>query len=631
MDQFLGPSANTGISTGSPEENIHQVISLIYQAASDPERWQDLLEGIAEFVENRGSAGTRQDSGQRPDNSGDHYSLHKGLQQVQQFSSATGDEQANQQVSDLLTFHFKNALDIAHRLVQQEEYQEVIHDVIDRLPIGVIIVDKDRRILKANSNAKRYVENNDDLRMNSGHLGASNPDVQARLDRIIKELSRRAPTAENGNMELISIADGESAKLLMFLMPAHGGLTTDGFSNTIIFLSHPKSLPIGIPAEVQQAYDLSNRESEVLGALARGFTVKEIAEQDSVSEATLRTQLKSLFNKTKTSRQADLVKLVLSIPSGSPQAGVSSVSALLAQNQYKGVLATTDGAVQIMDLPDGRRLSYREYGRPNGFPMLFLHSSFGSHLEARHITHRACVEQGIRVIAPNRPGFSHSDPSPSRTVVDWVDDMAALADHLGLDQFYVYGHAIGGIYAWAIGAKLPDRVKKLLIVSSSIEARTAEDWAQKTTLYRFAEKLARDWPSGYRLLFNIMVKGFLKNPTKLFKTFMQDLVPEEVELFKSELFCQQLVDEINEGHRQGGYHSAQDVIVAMREWEYLLDEIKAPTHIWHGAEDRHVPYALGKKLAERVPHSEFISVPGASHFMVFRNFDQILERFLADA
>lgn len=631
MDQFFKPSNKGELSTDSPDDNIHQVISLIYQAASDPERWQDLLEGLAEFVENSHESTTRQDSAQKPKTTDEEYSLHQGLQQVQQIESGLRNSLRGNQVSDLLTYHFKNALDIAHRLVQQEEYQEVIHDVIDRLPIGVVIVDKDRRVIQANSNAKRYIENSNQLLLSSDILAIKDPDLHARLERIVGELSRRAPTAGDGNLEMIAVTDDQNTNLQMFLMPARGGLTTGGFSNTIIFLSHPKSLPIGIPGEIQRTFDLSNRESEVLGALARGFTVKEIAEQDSVSEATVRTQLKSLFTKTRTARQADLVKLVLSIPSGSPQPGVSHVSTLISHNKYNGVLATNDGAVQLMELPDGRRISYREYGRPNGFPLIFLHSSFGSHLEARHITHRACVEQGVRVIAPNRPGFSYSDPSPDRAIVDWVDDIAALADHLDLDQFHVYGHAIGGIYAWAIGARLPDRVKKLLIVSSSIEARTAEDWAQKTTLYRFAEKLARDWPSGYRLMFNIMVKGFLKNPTKLFKTFMQDLVPEEVQLFKSELFCQQLVDQINDGHRQGGYHSAQDVILAMREWEYLLDEIKAPTHIWHGTEDRHVPYSLGKKLAERVPHSEFFSVPGASHFMIYRNFDRILERFLADA
>ncbi len=557
------------------------------------------------------------------------YSLHEGLKQVNQIDKSWRSPEQGEQVADLLTYHFKNALDIAHRLVEQEEHQEVILDVIDRLPIGVIVVDKDRHILQANSNAQRYIEKSREIVLKDGLLEATNRDLDARLNRIVKDLSRRAPTAESGNMEMISVPGDLSEKLLLFLMPARGGLTTDGFSNIIIFLSHPKSLPIGIPREIQQLFDLTNRESEVLCSLTRGYTVKEIAERDSVSEATVRTQLKSLFTKTKTTRQVDLVKLVLSIPSGSPQPGNTIARTLLAGANHDSVSVGKDDAVQFVTLPDNRRLSYQEYGQPDGIPLFYLHSILGSHLEIRNIAHRACVEQGVRLIAPNRPGFSHSDPAPNHTLLDWADDLGALADHLGLDQFYVAGQTMGGPYACAAATKLKDRVKKLLIISSGVVPHTREEFAQQILLYRFAQRLARDFPSGYRLLYNLMFKGILKNRKKFLKNLAQDLVPEEAQLFKSESFCTQLFDGLREGYKQGGYHTARDVMLVMSDWGFALGKIDVPAQIWHGTEDRHVPCILSKKLADQLPDSELITVPGAGHFMAYRNFDQILERFLA--
>ena len=67
----------------------------------------------------------------------------------------------------------------------------------------------------------------------------------------------------------------------------------------------------------------------------------------------------------------------------------------------------------------------------------------------------------------------------------------------------------------------------------------------------------------------------------------------------------------------------------MRDWGFGPEEVEVPVQMWHGEEDRHVPFTLGKKFAEALPDGELIALPDAGHFMAYRNFDQILERFLA--
>ena len=190
---------------------------------------------------------------------------------------------------------------------------------------------------------------------------------------------------------------------------------------------------------------------------------------------------------------------------------------------------------------------------------------------------------------------------------------------------------MGGPYACAAAIKLKDRIKKLLLISAGDVPRTREEFAQSIPTYRFAQRLARDFPSGYRLFYNLMVKGMLKNEKKFFDNLAQDLVPEEAQLFKSDGFCRQFFDGFRECNKQGGYHTARDVLLVMKDWGFEPEEIEVPVQLWHGAEDRHVPVALGKKYADALPDSELITVPGAGHFMAYRNFDQILERFLADA
>ncbi|MFX8347139.1 alpha/beta fold hydrolase, partial [Acinetobacter baumannii] len=77
-------------------------------------------------------------------------------------------------------------------------------------------------------------------------------------------------------------------------------------------------------------------------------------------------------------------------------------------------------------------------------------------------------EEGMRLIIPERPGIGDSDPLPGRRVRDWPKDVAALADHLGLQRFVVLGHSGAGTpYALATAQHLPDRVRALYLVGAA--------------------------------------------------------------------------------------------------------------------------------------------------------------------
>ena len=103
------------------------------------------------------------------------------------------------------------------------------------------------------------------------------------------------------------------------------------------------------------------------------------------------------------------------------------------------------------------RLGYAEYGDPDGWPLMFFHGTPGSRVMARFAASRA-REMGVRLIAPERPGFGLSDVQPQRRLLDWVEDIGELADALNLDRFAVAGVSGGGPYvaacAWKMGTRL---------------------------------------------------------------------------------------------------------------------------------------------------------------------------------
>jgi pimeloyl-ACP methyl ester carboxylesterase len=108
-------------------------------------------------------------------------------------------------------------------------------------------------------------------------------------------------------------------------------------------------------------------------------------------------------------------------------------------------------------LPDGRRLAYAVLGPPAGRPLVSHHGSPSSRLQ-QVWPPTFCTEHDVFLVTLDRPGYGRSDPRPGRRVVDAAADVAALADHLGLDRFAVLGGSGGGPHALACTAALAGRV-----------------------------------------------------------------------------------------------------------------------------------------------------------------------------
>src|SRR5215510_3131644 len=109
---------------------------------------------------------------------------------------------------------------------------------------------------------------------------------------------------------------------------------------------------------------------------------------------------------------------------------------------------TDRASAQFVDLPDGRRLAYAEYGDPQGHPTFYFHGLPGSRLEAV-LAAESAAQAGIRLVASDRPGVGGSDPQPRRTLLDWPADVVQLADRIGVARFSIIGVSGGAPYAAA--------------------------------------------------------------------------------------------------------------------------------------------------------------------------------------
>src|SRR5262245_12264798 len=117
-------------------------------------------------------------------------------------------------------------------------------------------------------------------------------------------------------------------------------------------------------------------------------------------------------------------------------------------------------------LRDRRTLAYTDIGAAHRDApvVVYFHGAPTSRLDLV-AADDALAAAGVRVLSPDRPGYGGSSPDPGRTMLDHVDDVAALADRLGVRSFTVVGLSSGGPYAVAAAAHLPSRVERAVVVA----------------------------------------------------------------------------------------------------------------------------------------------------------------------
>jgi pimeloyl-ACP methyl ester carboxylesterase len=116
-----------------------------------------------------------------------------------------------------------------------------------------------------------------------------------------------------------------------------------------------------------------------------------------------------------------------------------------------------------LNLPDGRRLSYMTCGAGDG-PLVVVLDGPGSRGLARAAA-RAAAGPGVRLVAPDRPGFGTSTQVAGDRLADWPHDHAALLDALGARRAGNLAQSGGTPYALATAAAWPERTIGVALVA----------------------------------------------------------------------------------------------------------------------------------------------------------------------
>ncbi len=110
-------------------------------------------------------------------------------------------------------------------------------------------------------------------------------------------------------------------------------------------------------------------------------------------------------------------------------------------------------------------LHYKEIGE--GKPLVILHGLFGT--SDNWQTHAKKLGEYYRVILVDQRNHGHSPWSEDFTYEHLADDLERLILHLGIDQFTLIGHSMGGKTAMYYSQKYPNRLEKMVVVDIGIK------------------------------------------------------------------------------------------------------------------------------------------------------------------
>lgn len=210
--------------------------------------------------------------------------------------------------------HLSRALRIYSAMKRAESHVDIYEDLVDRLSVGIIILDSHRNIIKINHLANILLVDGGDATIQNQTLCFQNSEFQkaytSALDNALENSSKGA-RVQTTDLLRLETRKGSSIGLLIrkaIETPWYQGKSCPA---VILYICDPSAYKSTRESLVSKLFGLTISEASLAILLADGLTLAESAERLNINENSARTVSKKIFAKTGTKRQAELVRLIL--------------------------------------------------------------------------------------------------------------------------------------------------------------------------------------------------------------------------------------------------------------------------------------------------------------------------------
>ena len=459
-----------------------------------------------------------------------------------------------------------------------------------------ILVDRSGRIVSHNAAAAQR------LGLQPGeHLGSIAMSPQA---------AQRFLTGPNGAGVPLLVADPAGGTIFLF----GNAVENDG---PLLLTEVQRGIDAGIRARLAEAVGLIASEGQLLKGLMQGKPVQAIARDLGRTEGTVRQQLKSIMAKMGVNSQQQLISTAYAL------------SLMYQQNRPSTPTAAAD--IQGAKLHEGRHgvVGLHTFGPADGLPVFFLHGAlFG--IAALPGLRDAAQTLGLRILAPERPGYGHTalgeDGDPVGLAVRQAVD---ILDSLELRKVVVLAHDVGTRFAVRLALDAPGRVAAVIAAPATPPMQTWAQTSDMPTRHRVNAWAAQHLPG---LMDKIVVLGLAqisRDGVEVIPRLVFDGCDFDQAVLRQPASGAVLQEAFHLAWAQRGVGFRADMRLTNEDWLEEARRITAPFLCMHGAESRTVRRKAVEKLAQTLQQGRFRLVEGAGHSLPVSHLTLILRAALA--
>ena len=207
--------------------------------------------------------------------------------------------------------HIRQFVRVRQALASAEALGTSLISLLDNTLLGVLFLDRHKRIVETNARALSLLRRGDGLADRDGFLRTQFPTDNAKLQRLLaRALPHWGQTVSSGSMT-VRRPSGNLPLTLHISPVTHRADFGAQRVAALVLLVDPVERPRIDPAFLAATLGLSRTESQVAAALAAGHSVRDIAVTTYRTQAAVRWHVRQIHAKLGLSRQADLVRMVL--------------------------------------------------------------------------------------------------------------------------------------------------------------------------------------------------------------------------------------------------------------------------------------------------------------------------------
>lgn len=227
------------------------------------------------------------------------------------FRSTADAEFDNEEIAlaEMLVVQLAHSIEIMWRMRVSEVERLLYSDVMERLSIGMVILDRNAKVLRVSPIATKLLCDREGLQIQAGKLRA----VAAREDKFLQSAIKAAADnpAVSDKPRGLSLTKRSGAKHLGVVIRQATGSSQVAGQAVAVYVRDSEVTQAVESDLVRQILDLTPAEAAVTRRLTEGLSLEDAASSLDISRNTARAHLRSIFSKSGITRQTELVRMVL--------------------------------------------------------------------------------------------------------------------------------------------------------------------------------------------------------------------------------------------------------------------------------------------------------------------------------